>query len=412
MPDGPSARTGGTASSTAAVRWPLVVLVAGTAVAAAGAATLLLSGGGGPDRAGEPEARLEVAGVLAGGDTAGYARAVGPRTFEFPADHGPHPRYRTEWWYLSGNLETDAGRRFGYQFTLFRVALAPEATGDGSSWSTNQAYMAHFALTDPAAERFRTDERFARGALGLAGARSSPFRVWLEDWSLAADGAEAFPARLEVQSDSAAVALRLEAGKAPVLQGEEGLVSKGPDAGNASYYYSLTRMPTRGRVVSGGDTLAVTGLSWLDREWGTTALGPAVEGWDWFSLQLGDGRDLMYYRLRRRDGTAAPESRGSWIGPGGERTTLPAGGVRLRPREWWDSPEGEVRYPLSWTLEVPSRELVLRLDPVLEDQEWRRTFRYWEGAVDVRGSRAGEPVEGRGYVELTGYGGAAPPGGG
>ena len=386
---------------TGASPWLVATLLVGLGVAAAVTGALVLREPEGPSA---PEARLEVADFLAGADTAGFARAVAPRPFEFPADHGPHPPFRTEWWYVTGNLETPDGRPFGYQLTFFRFALRPDATGSPSPWATSQAYMAHFALTDPDAGRFRTAERFARGAVGLAGARARPFRVWLEDWSLTAAGEGAFPVRLRAAADSAALDLRLERGKAPVLQGDDGLSRKGPEPGNASYYYSLPRMPTEGRLVSGADTFRVRGLSWMDREWGTSALGPGVEGWDWFALQLDGGRELTYYRLRRPDGTAAPESRGTWIAPDGSARTLTADQLRLEPRRRWESPEDGVRYPVAWSMEVPSEGLDLVLEPLLDDQEWRGAFRYWEGAVRVRGRRGDEPVGGRGYVELTGYG--------
>ena len=392
------------------------------------------------------EGGFEVSTFLGPGDTTGYARAVEPRPFVFPEDHGPHPDFRTEWWYLTGHLDDATGGaggsegRFGYQFTLFRIALAPDTPEGASDWRTHQAYMAHFALTDAREDRFLSEERFARGALGLAGAEADPFRVWLEDWSLASAGGEGvdgddrsvgpedptFPARLRAASDSFAVSLRLDRGKPPVLQGDRGLSPKGPEPGNASYYYSLTRMPTEGFVVLGSDTLRVEGTSWMDREWSTSALGPAVEGWDWFALQLDGNRELMYYRLRREDGTAASPSGGTWVEADGSHRSLSAGDVELTPVSWWESPdrgaraasnetgrvpgEGDaperVRYPVSWEIAVPSEGLTVTVEPLLRDQEWRGAFRYWEGAMEVRGTLEGEEIRGRGYLEMTGYGGA------
>ena len=300
--------------------------------------------------------------------------------------------------------------------------------------------MAHFSLTDVDGGRFLSEERFARGALGLAGARADPFRAWLEDWTLgavdgeaaASTGDPAFPARLVAESDSFAVSLLLENGKPTVLQGDRGLSPKGPGPGNASHYYSLTRMPTEGLVVLGSDTVQVEGTSWMDREWSTSALGPGVEGWDWFALQLEGGRELMYYRLRRPDGTASPLSAGTWVEPDGSYRGLRSGDVELTPVEWWESPEGggprttgsldagrgaggtrgfeeaagRVRYPVAWEMAVPTLGLSVTLEPVLRDQEWRGAFRYWEGAMDVRGTLDGEEIDGRGYLEMTGYGGA------
>lgn len=362
----------------------------------------LSTGGPGVETGG----RMRMGDLLGPGDAAGFRRALEPRPFTFPDDHGPHPEFRTEWWYVTGHLASETGRRFGYQLTFFRTALSPESPPGTSRWRTNQAYMAHFAVTDVDGERFLAHERFARGAVGLAGARGRPFRVWLEGWwmgSTAEEEGPAFPARLVAGTETVSLDLLLERGKEPALQGEEGLSRKGPGAGNASYYYSLTRMPTEGRVVIDGDTVRVRGSSWMDREWSTSALGPGVEGWDWFALQLDGGRELMLYRLRREDGSASPRSGGVWVEPGGDARVLEAADVEARPLAWWESPDAGVRYPLSWEIAFPSEELTVTVSPVLEEQEWRGAFRYWEGAVDVTGSLRGDPVKGRGYLELTGY---------
>lgn len=365
----------------------------------------------GRDRAGGPP-RLDVAATLSGADT-GYARAEGPRPFSFPADHGPHPRYRTEWWYFTGNLATQDGRRFGFELTFFRSALAASPPGRASDWAARDAWMAHFAVTDVARGSFVAHERMARGADGLAGATLEPLRVWVEDWSVAAasDPAPDLPTtsgtpllRLRAAQGDVAVDLLLGSRKPPALQGERGMSRKGPEPGNASYYYSLTRMPVRGTVRTGDGSFAVSGDAWMDREWGTSALSAGDIGWDWFALQLDDGAELMLYRLRRRDGGASPYSAGSWIAPDGSLTPLAADDVGLRVTDHWRSPSTGVLYPSAWTLDVPSRRLRLRIRPVLRDQELDLSYRYWEGAVDVTGERSGAPVAGRGYVELTGYG--------
>ncbi|HSR41876.1 MAG TPA: lipocalin-like domain-containing protein [Longimicrobiales bacterium] len=380
------------------------------------------------------DARMRVSDVLGGADTAGYARALEPRPFTFPRDHGPHPAFRTEWWYLTGNLAGEEGRRFGYQLTIFRVALAPPSGGSGASrrgdgpavdgagsggggsvgprsaWATRQAYMGHFAVTDADGERFLAEERFARGALGLAGAGLDPLRVWIEDWTIEGRAGDGFAAR--ARGDGFAVELELERGKAPVLNGERGLSPKGPEPGNASYYYSLTRMPTRGTVTVDGRTIVVRGLSWLDREWSTSALGPELEGWDWLALQLEGDRELMVYRLRRPDGSAAPLSGGTWVAPDGSSRALGVDDVLMEPVDWWRSPGGDAEYPVAWRLRVPALELTLDVRPLLDGQEWTGAFRYWEGAVAAAGAGpGGEAVRGRGYLELTGYAGSAPPGG-
>jgi predicted secreted hydrolase len=357
-------------------------------------------------------ARLSLLETLAGTDTAGYERALAARPFEFPRDHGPHPTFRTEWWYVTGNLTATDGRDLGFQLTFFRSALSPSSPSatSRSAWATNQAYMAHFTLTHVSSGEFHAHERFARGAAGLAGAEASPLRVWLGDWSMEATSPETFPLRLHAEADGAAIDLTLDAGKPVVPQGEGGLSQKGSEPGNASFYYSLTRMPAEGRVVVGGETIDVTGAAWLDREWSTSALSAEQEGWDWVALQLDDGWDLMAYRLRRRDGSADPRSEAVIVDPSGVATRLRfEDDVALQSTSTWASPIDGASYPSGWRIEIPGRGWSLSVEPRIPDQELDLAFRYWEGAVSVRGiGEGGAPVAGHGYVELTGYAGEAP----
>jgi predicted secreted hydrolase len=361
-------------------------------------------------------ARLSVAEALGGEPGAGFARALGPRRFVFPDDHGPHPEFRTEWWYYTGTLEATevaaAGRRFGFQLTVFRVRLAPQPVARASAWGTSEVYFAHFALTDVASGRFQAHERWSRAALGLAGATARPFRVWVEDWTIdgPADGAAALPMRLRAGEGPVALDLRLESAKPPVLQGDRGLSPKSAAPGNASYYYSLTRLPARGTVRLGDRTLAVRGLAWMDREWSTSALGADQVGWDWFALQLDDGRELMLYRLRRRDGSPDPVSAGSLVAPDGAARPLGLADAEVDVLGHWASPRDGARYPARWRVRVPSAGLDLEVRPLVADQELALTVRYWEGAVAVAGTASGQPVTGAGYVELTGYAAGSPPG--
>ena len=386
-------------------------LVGGAGLVVWGAVVL-----GGPREDDGIRAGLAPGDVLAGVDTAGYARAVEPRSFRFPEDYGPHPEFRTEWWDLTGNLTAEGGREMGFQATFFRNALAPpdSAPERRSAWATRQVYMAHLALTDRSRGRHDAVERFARGAGGLAGARTEPFAVWLEDWRLEAGNGTLFPLRLRAGEGPVALDLELERGKPPVLHGRGGLSRKGPEPGNASYYFSLTRMRTRGTVVAGSDTLAVEGSAWMDREWSTSALGPDLAGWDWFGLQLSDGRELMYYRLRRADGTAHPLSSGTLVDPDGSSTALTADQVRVEVLDRWESPLDGAPYPSRWRVRIPSVRLDLEVVPRLPAQEMDLTFRYWEGAVGIEGQSPGGPLSGAGYVELTGYAGgdASRPGAG
>jgi predicted secreted hydrolase len=262
-------------------------------------------------------------------------------------------------------------------------------------------YIAHFAVTDADRERFLTAERFSRGAAGLAGAQADPFRVWIDDWEIAAAGKDK-QWRLRATDPEFAVDLELVPARPPVLNGDNGLSQKSAEPGNASYYYSITRWATDGTLRLGDDVVDVSGLSWLDREWSTSALGADQLGWDWFALQLSDGSDLMFYNLRKLDGGQDEQSAGTWIDRDGRSRHLERNDVEIIVTDTWQSPEGGV-YPSAWTLRVPGRGLELEVSSVMADQELFTTVRYWEGAVDVRGRRYGEPIEGRGYVELTGY---------
>lgn len=404
-----------------------------TGVALAGAVTsaAVLAGlvwvGPGLGRAGPGEARIEVGlslqEALGAGDATGYSRADAVRAFDFPADHGPHPDFRNEWWYLTGNLETPGGRRFGFQATFFRSALAPpgavaepDSTSAVSRWRSRQAWMAHFAVTDVAERRFHAFERFEREALGLAGARSGPgLRVWTGSWELSGRDS-VFPLSVRLAADSVAVALVLEPTRGIVLQGEGGLSRKGPEPGNASYYYSLPRIATTGTVRTPAGTFDVRGLSWLDREWSTSVLPGGVVGWDWFALSLDDGRDVMVYHLRRADGTPSPFSGGTVVSqePGGDLRVEPLApeDYSLEVEDRWESPVDGASYPAAWRLRVPSRSLDLQIRPVMRGQELDLAYRYWEGAVDVAphpsAGEGADPVAGRGYVELTGYAGSRP----
>jgi len=355
-----------------------------------------------------PEATIAVGGALGSGDLAGFARALGPRPFSFPDDHGPHPEFRTEWWYYTGNLETAAGRHVGFQLTFFRTALAPPdraASVDGASaWRASQLYLAHFAMTDTAGGRFHAASRLSREALGLSGARAQPFRVWLEDWSAESDVPGGFPVRLRAADGDVAIDLVLEIGKPLTLQGDRGWSAKGPEPGNASYYYSFTRMRARGTVRVGGESLDVSGLAWMDREWSTSALGRDLAGWDWLALQLDDGRDVMVYQLRGRDGAPDPHSAGTLIAADGSARRLAREDATLEVLDHWTSPASRVRYPSRWRLTIPTAGLSLEITPRLPAQELIVGTRYWEGAVRVQGMSGGRPVSGRGYVELVGYG--------
>ncbi len=340
---------------------------------------------------------------LSGGDSAGYTRVLTSRPFEFPRDHGSHPEFRSEWWYFTGNLAGADERRFGFELTFFRFALAPQRPERASAGGTNQAWMAHLGLTGAQANRFIAAERLSREALGLAGTGSEPFSLWLEDWSVVSEGPDFFPLRLNAGTEEGGLGLTLTALKDPVSHGEDGLDRKGPEAGNASHYYSFTRLQAAGEIRIGQRLARVNGLAWMDREWGTSSLSRSLEGWDWFALQFSDGRDLMYYRLRSAQGGSSPYSAGSLVEADGRRRALGPEDVSLAILEHWQSPVSGATYPVSWQLTVAEAELSVEIRPLLPGQELDLTVRYWEGAVVATGTGQSRGLSGRGYLELTGY---------
>lgn len=347
-----------------------------------------------------------VAALLSGEDAAeGYARVTGPQPLRFPEDDAAHPAYRHEWWYVTGNLETADGRHLGYQLTFFRFNVDPQPQERASRFASNQVWMAHAAITDTSSQTVHQRQRLSRGAIALAGARAAPFEVWLDDWQVVAESPQGtFPARLEVRLDpQQSLELQLQADKPRVLQGDRGYSQKGPEPGNASRYFSWTRLQTRGRVQLDGEWLDVEGSSWLDREWGTSTLAAHQIGWDWFSLQLDNGRDLMVYQLRQDDGGIDPRSKGLLVERDGRYRVLRREEFSIRVRRWWRNPIGDARYPVAWSVTLPGEDLALEVDARVDDQEWRTGFRYWEGAVSAHGEQAGRSVSGVGYVELTGY---------
>jgi predicted secreted hydrolase len=323
-----------------------------------------------------------------------------------PADHVSHPAYRIEWWYYTGNLETDRRRRFGYQVTFFRIGinLAP---ANPSIWSVRDLLMAHVAVTDADGGRHLFAERVSRAGAGWAGASQRDLHVWNEDWEARLDGGRH---RLQARDPRFAIDLLAIEDRPPVLHGERGFSQKGASGGNATHYYSLTRMPTEGFLTIDGERYAVKGDSWMDHEFGTSFLEKNQQGWDWFSLQLADGTDLMMFQLRRVDGTLDPQSSGTIVRPGQPNRRLTAKDFTVTPGRLWTSPVSAARYPVEWRVSVPGEGLDLRVRPVVDAQELtgaRSGVSYWEGAIDVEGTRAGQPAAGRGYLEMTGYAGRA-----
>jgi predicted secreted hydrolase len=362
----------------------------------------------------EIRASVSVAEAMGGDNQEGYLRATGPKEFVFPDDHGAHPGFKTEWWYYTGNLFTEDGRQFGYQFTIFRNQLNPptneqDTLATSTKWDTNQLYLGHFAISDVKNDDHIFDERYSRGAAGLAGAQVEPYRIWLEDWQIEridSDNGddENFPVSIKATMENgAAIDLRINPIKPLVLQGEQGYDRKGTEEGNASYYLSFTRMETAGTITKDGREFDVSGLSWMDHEWSTSALGENQVGWDWFSIQLSNGYDLMYYQLRNKDGSISQFTTGSIIGPDGDKTTLNPGDLSIEVLDQWESPHSNSAYPSKWRLKIPKFNLSLDLQTMFSDQVMDVSVRYYEGTVSVSGSMNGADIGGNGFIEMTGY---------
>ena len=359
-------------------------------------------------RPGRAVAALILASITLAAQAPAWKEAAPGRPIVLPADHASHPDYKLEWWYYTGNLDAADGQRFGYQITFFRIGVDP-APANPSRWAVRDLYMTHLALTDVSGKRYQFTERVNRAGPGWAGAATDAYRVWNEDWQAALEPGGTH--HLQGKGPRFAIDLRATEDRPAVLHGDRGYSRKGSAAGNASHYYSLTRMPTRGTVTLDGRVVDVTGLSWMDHEFGTTFLEPEQIGWDWFSIQLTDGRDLMIFQLRRADGSIDPRSSGTLVERDG--TTRPItyeSGFRLEPGRRWKSPVSGSQYPIAWTVRVPRSDLTLAVAAAVDGQELHTEqstgVTYWEGAVDVTGSIGGQPVKGRGYLEMTGYSGA------
>ena len=359
---------------------------------------------------------LLLAGAVAAGaqdDRAAWLSADPDYRLAFPRDHASHPDYRIEWWYYTGNLDAPDGRRFGYQLTFFRVGVDRRPVNP-SRWAVRDLHMAHLAVTDIAGRRHQVAERLNRDGVGWAGASTETLHVWNDGWSARLDAAAGDGAHLlNAASDDGALAVdfRLVPDRPPVLHGAAGYSQKGAETGNASHYYSFTRLRTTGRIVVDGEAFDVSGLSWMDHEFGTSFLEPAQVGWDWFSLQFDDGSDLMVYTMRRDDGAPDPRSSGTFVAPDGSITRLAAGDYALVPGRRWTSPASGASYPVAWEIRVPALGIDLDVEATIDAQELQTGestgVTYWEGAIDARGTREGAPLAGQGYLEMTGY--AGPP---
>jgi predicted secreted hydrolase len=326
--------------------------------------------------------------------------------YEFPRDHHIHEEFKTEWWYFTGNLTSSNGRRFGYQLTFFRQGIRHPAERDPalSRFVVGDLKFAHFTVTDADGKRFVFDQKASRGAFGEAGFDDGDKLAWIESWTLRLEADATF--HLVADSKDAAIDLRLRSAKPPAIHGDSGISPKASIAGHASHYYSLTRLATGGQLRLGRETFEVQGESWCDHEWATNQLAPGQIGWDWLSVHFDDGTELMLYQMRLENGTADRSSSGTLIAADGAATPLQSAQFRMTATDFWKSGKTTARYPIGWRVEIPERQIVLDVRAVLENQELALLpLAYWEGAVDVSGTREGKPLKGRGYLELTGYAG-------
>ena len=332
------------------------------------------------------------------------ALALPARALVFPRDFGAHPELRTEWWYITGHAQAEGGRELGFQLTFFRSRV-DAAQSLQSRFAARQLVFAHAAVTDLQGRELLHDERIARAGFGLAEAATGDTDLRLDGWTLSRSGpveASRYQARLAARDFT--LDLSFDA-RSLVRQGVQGLSRKGPEASQASYYYSRPQLLAQGRVVLRGQRLAVQGRAWLDHEWSEALLHPQAQGWDWVGMNLDDGSALTAFRLRRADGSALWDG-GSWHNASGATQNFPAGSVRFEPRRHWTSPLTGARYPVEWQLDTPAGRWVVRarLDAQELDSRNSTGAVYWEGLselLDAQGQRRGQ-----GYLEMTGY--AAP----
>jgi predicted secreted hydrolase len=339
----------------------------------------------------------------------GFITADGSRTLSFPDDLGAHPDFRTEWWYYTGNLQTTEGRHFGFELTIFRVGLLPPTAplANDSDWSSRDVYFAHFTVSDIGSDHFYAFQRYSRPGPGLAGAQAEPYRVWLEDWNITERAQGVF--QLQGEQEKIALDLTLADELGVILNGENGYSRKGKNATNASYYYSQPRLRVDGSVKINGVAYQVSGLAWNDHEFSTGVLDENQIGWDWFSLQFEDGRALMLFQLRERGGAISDSASGTFIAADKNSQHLNESDFEVAVLDKWRSPHTQGIYPSSWKIQIHKPNCVLEVQPWMADQEVNfPPVTYWEGAVHFKGSCNNIPVQGNGYIELTGYAGSLP----
>ena len=337
-----------------------------------------------------------------------FHQAQAGYSYTFPQDHGSHDTFLTEWWYFTGHLFTPDEQRFGYELTFFRRAVDDARVWTNpSQWAIRQLYLAHFALTDEQNKEFRFAEKISRAGLGKAGAKQGTLETWIDQWLVKAIDPEHQQFVLQAETENFAIALETAALKSPVIHGLSGISRKGTYPPHASHYYSLTKLHTTGTVRVNDNTFSVTGMSWMDHEFASSDLEAGLVGWDWFSIQLETGHEIMMYWLRREDGTFDINSSGTLVFQDGSSQHLTRSDINMTILDYWTSSKTAARYPSQWNLTISPYDIQLHISPRVADQELQTDkstqVTYWEGAVDVSGTFSENAVSGMGYVELTGY---------
>ena len=340
-----------------------------------------------------------------------YHSVTGPCGFRFPKDHGPHPGYRTEWWYYTGNLKGDSDRSFGFQLTFFRRQLDPPGfekfwPRPPSAWRTGQIYLGHAAVSDISGKKHLYAQRMARNALNMAGVNRTDtgIELFIENWRMRITPQDH---HLTASAEDFSFNLTATPLKPPILHGDSGYSRKGSARNRASCYYSITRLKTVGTLTINGTPTAVTGISWMDHEFSSTSLEPGIVGWDWFSLQLSDKTEVMIYLLRKKDGALSPASSGTYVDFRNDSKLLRINDLNIKVLNTWKSTLSDAVYPSGWQISIPPLSMALTVSPRFKDQEMRTSMTtgitYWEGSVSVTGTKNRKSIKGQGYVELTGY---------
>jgi predicted secreted hydrolase len=338
------------------------------------------------------------------GEVSGFKKADSIRQFIFPKDHFAHNEYRTEWWYFTGNLFTQEGRRFGYQFTIFRNGILPGSESDSVVISQNSLYSIHIGISDIQNQKFYSYERYARALDGLAGSDETAKRIYIEGNEILFDfsnGAELPGFQVNSSTDDFKISFNLVPEKKMVLHGDKGLSKKSNKPGNASYYYSFTKLNTGGELTLQGEKFKFNGSSWMDREWSTSALESDQKGWDWFALQMEDGTELMYFRLRDSTGSTNFQ-KGTLIQMDGSYDVFTGNDFKITPLQ--NAEIDGIKYPVEWEIKIIPLNFVFGVSVAMKNQVHPFRLRYYEGAINAFRKSGNEISKGVGYVELTGYG--------